>query len=143
MVLLALQTLHTTSYIDEGEASIILLALQPLHSPPTSTKAKHPSWQTEKMCLRQELFQLISRLTPHDEVCRWTDGFVGTSNATHYLLHRRRRSMHNLVGTSTAALTSNVDEGEASIIANREDVSETGGGSYKALLVVAVSFKLI
>ena len=39
--------------------------------------------------------------------------------------------------------TSYIDEGEASIIANREDVSETGGGSYKALLVVAVSFKLI
>eukprot|EP00985_Skeletonema_marinoi_P003434 scaffold1482_cov81-Skeletonema_marinoi.AAC.2 len=55
MVLLALQTLHTISYIDKGEASIILLALQPLHSPPISTKAKHPSSQTEKMCLRQEV----------------------------------------------------------------------------------------
>ena len=68
---------------------------------------------------------------------------VGTSNAAHYLLHRRRRSIRNLVGTSTAALTSYIDEGEASFIANREDVSETGGGSYKALLVVAVSFGLI
>ena len=39
--------------------------------------------------------------------------------------------------------TSYIDKGEASIMANREDESETACGSYKALLVVAVSFKLI
>mmetsp|Transcript_3229 Transcript_3229/g.6808 ORF Transcript_3229/g.6808 Transcript_3229/m.6808 type:complete len:80 (+) Transcript_3229:191-430(+) len=48
-----------------------------------------------------------------------------------------------LLALQTLHTTSYIDKGEASIIASREDVSETGGGSYKALLVVAVSFGLI
>ena len=72
-VLLALLTLHTTSYIDKGEASIIFWAVRPLHTTSyidkdgkmvflalhttsynTSTKAKHPSSQTEKLCPETE-----------------------------------------------------------------------------------------
>eukprot|EP00984_Skeletonema_dohrnii_P020826 scaffold10239_cov71-Skeletonema_dohrnii-CCMP3373.AAC.2 len=64
------------------------------HYHPTSTKAKYPSSQTEKMCLETEFESYeallvvavspISRLSQHDLACRWKDGLVRTSTAAHY-----------------------------------------------------------
>eukprot|EP00984_Skeletonema_dohrnii_P007225 scaffold2606_cov61-Skeletonema_dohrnii-CCMP3373.AAC.1 len=62
------------------------------HYHPTSTKAKYPSSQTEKMCLETEfesckalvLVRPISRPAPLDLAYRWKDGLVGTSAAAHY-----------------------------------------------------------
>eukprot|EP00985_Skeletonema_marinoi_P005356 scaffold2314_cov203-Skeletonema_marinoi.AAC.3 len=83
-------------------------------------KGKHPSSQTEKMCLETafESYKALfvvgysrslsgsSTFCPiqHDLACRWKRGLVGTSTAANYT-------------------TSYIDKGEASIIANREVVS--------------------
>eukprot|EP00984_Skeletonema_dohrnii_P000998 scaffold320_cov108-Skeletonema_dohrnii-CCMP3373.AAC.1 len=75
-----------------------------IHYHPTSTKAKYPSSQTEKMCLETEfesckalvLVRPISRPAPHDLACRWKDGLVGTSIAAYTtILHRQRRSINH------------------------------------------------
>eukprot|EP00985_Skeletonema_marinoi_P006863 scaffold3001_cov98-Skeletonema_marinoi.AAC.3 len=59
---------------------------------PASTKAKHPlsCWHFDRCTI-----------PPFRQ--RWKDGLVGTSTAAHFLLHRQRRSIHNLMVTSTAA----------------------------------------
>eukprot|EP00985_Skeletonema_marinoi_P033601 scaffold41715_cov277-Skeletonema_marinoi.AAC.1 len=73
--------------------------------PPTSTKSKHPSSQTEKMCVETEFgsykalvrIKLIVRLIQPEPECGCQQGLVGTSTAApaHHLLHRQSRSIHH------------------------------------------------
>eukprot|EP00984_Skeletonema_dohrnii_P034614 scaffold33608_cov169-Skeletonema_dohrnii-CCMP3373.AAC.2 len=116
------------SYIDKG--GLVGTSI-PAHYHPTSTKAKNPSSQTEKMCLETEflsykaliLVRPISRLAPHDLACRWKDGLVGTSIPAHY---------HP---TSTKAKYPSSQTEKMCL--------ETEFESYKALLVVIVSYKSV
>eukprot|EP00985_Skeletonema_marinoi_P013177 scaffold6496_cov161-Skeletonema_marinoi.AAC.4 len=82
--------------------------------PPTSTKAKHPSSQTEKMCLETKFKSYKALLV---------EGSLSSPLVVWPHMTFRVDGEMILLAVQSQHTTSYIDKGEASIIANREDVS--------------------
>eukprot|EP00984_Skeletonema_dohrnii_P019523 scaffold9350_cov135-Skeletonema_dohrnii-CCMP3373.AAC.1 len=89
---------------------------------PTSTKSKHPSSQTEKMCVETE-FGSYKALVVHELACGWQRGLVGISTAAHYHFNRCTPPPSSTKSKHPSSQTEKL-------------CVETEFGRYKALVVV-------